>query len=497
MGKLFCVLIGVSNYDNGWRPLPNATNDIYSIATAITKTHNPTRFELFIFSCKNSAPTKANIMALLGDLGRKLNAKDHLFFYFAGHGLLLNDEIYLLPQDAAAPTSLDIRTFISITEVISCFENSPCEQKLMLLDTCSSFLESINEKRLIRAYTKIETSRGWIILTASAPGMESYEVGMHGIFSEAVAQALRGAADMDKDGVVSLGEFVYFVSTRVRAKSLAYARKEQTPMLFASAIRMDLPVIPGAKITADSALPDRWRSRTPGSNFLHVWLKNSIKVPDELKEFFYPGFFVYGIGFIMFLILLFQGFAGGIFNIWFSLLIFIGWKICTALSFSAFERHWHLGGYLPSFLIAALLMCNFFFQISTSNQFDVVFLSFVMIETLFLVSLLALNALNTILSIYFLINRKEAVLVEYTFSQFDRKWFEINIPNILPCITARPLLYAIIGVAMSLLNVGYIITLNNIFEIATSVLLILLTWWIIGWYQSAFLAEKRRWSPNV
>ena len=64
------------------------------------------------------------------------------------------------------------------------------------------------------------------IIAAAKPNQVSHDVGGHGLFTKYLCEALRGAADRDANGSVSLMEAAEYVSRVVPARS-----KELTPRL--------------------------------------------------------------------------------------------------------------------------------------------------------------------------------------------------------------------------------------------------------------------------
>jgi uncharacterized caspase-like protein len=68
---------------------------------------------------------------------------------------------------------------------------------------------------------RLTRSKGRAIITASRPtevSIELPELG-HGIFSYYLVEGLKGAADLNRDGIVSLQELYEYVEQQVTAKS--------------------------------------------------------------------------------------------------------------------------------------------------------------------------------------------------------------------------------------------------------------------------------------
>ena len=84
-------------------------------------------------------PAKANIVAALERAARRIGENDMGVFYFAGHGRLVGDTLYLLPNDAQSPGA-DGRcatdSLLSLAEVAAAFEAGAVRRGLLILDCC-------------------------------------------------------------------------------------------------------------------------------------------------------------------------------------------------------------------------------------------------------------------------------------------------------------------------------------------------------------------------
>jgi len=542
--RLIAILVGVNEYDHGWVRLRGAINDVESIAVAIAKTHDPSRYALYVLTSSlarvesQGLPTKAGILAALDSAAKEATAADCIMFFFAGHGVLLGDRSYLLPKDGSPQHHITSGTLLSLEEIASRFANSPCQRRMMLLDACNELpsdptysagsgegtesaevlSRGVSSTTYIKAYGQVP--RGWVVLTACGPGQKSYEEESHGFFSEAIAQGLRGEADLDKDGMVTIAELTYYVTRRVRACALARVRQEQWPTIFVSAARLDEPVMPLAEYSEESELPYCWRRRSPGPGLVWLWLESFLK-QWKVESFFSGRLFMWGIGVILTFIIAVQGiaFAPASTPRWWKLSLgamaclgFIAWLLSVALAIAVAERRWHRGGYLPSFLIGGWLFASFAFLVLSQRwsgseiMLDTSYLVVSTLALLFLLPIAALNALNTILSLSYLIERGEPVVVEEVLRQYDKRWWGVEIPNIVPVISANPTLYTlVVGLGASLGTIPHIVVVSTstlrgmtlALVLLLDALTLLLAWWIVGWYLAAFAALKRRWWPQV
>jgi len=183
-------------------------------------------------------PTLRNIKWALGTfLGRSARKDDTVVIFFAGHGApevdtrgLERDGLakYLIPSDAD-PDDL-YSTALPMDELQTIFGRIEAERVVAFLDACysgaaggrtfsskSTRAGSVDDLFLER----LTRSKGRAIITASRPAEVSIELPElgHGIFSYFLVNGLKGAADLNRDGIVSLQELYEYVEQQVTTKS--------------------------------------------------------------------------------------------------------------------------------------------------------------------------------------------------------------------------------------------------------------------------------------
>jgi uncharacterized caspase-like protein len=92
--KRVALVIGIDAYDN-LPTLQKALNDEKAVASALTG------LGFDVVSGENL--TRREMNAKLAELDAKIAPGDTVFFYFAGHGVALGAENYLLPRDLPKP----------------------------------------------------------------------------------------------------------------------------------------------------------------------------------------------------------------------------------------------------------------------------------------------------------------------------------------------------------------------------------------------------------
>jgi hypothetical protein len=170
------------------------------------------------------APDKVfkKLTALEDSLSR-IKEETLLLFYYSGHG---DDESLHLMGETLAHTELRER-----------LEKFPARLKIGIIDSCSSGA-IIGKGSLVRAAFKVKIDdslkmKGTVILTSSRGDELSLALPFlkGSIFSHHLSSGLRGAADEDADGKVSLNEAYHYAYLRTRDDTEQHEQGEQLPQI--------------------------------------------------------------------------------------------------------------------------------------------------------------------------------------------------------------------------------------------------------------------------
>jgi hypothetical protein len=242
--SIYAAVIGISDYKNVPK-LKYAADD----ARAFYK-----------FLVEDVGVPKENIILLLDDqvtltemkvaLGITLRAKagkhDTVFIYYAGHGAVDSSsdspdgdglEKYILPVDAERENLY--ATALPVRDLAGIFKRITADRIVMYMDACYAGASKPNQKvRTLTANTratvsdgflrKLSSGKGRIVITAagaSEVAEERDDLG-HGVFTHYLLEALRGKADVDNDGFVTLTEGYTYILNRVTAAT----QRNQTPV---------------------------------------------------------------------------------------------------------------------------------------------------------------------------------------------------------------------------------------------------------------------------
>ncbi len=243
IGQIWAVVVGVDTYADPGINLKYASADARSFSSLLVGP-NVGASGSHVKTLLNEKATRANILKNLMEVARKANENDLIIVYMAMHGLPELGKLYFLPHDGD-PSNI-VGTGISRDDIIDIFEWPDKKLRvLFIFDVChaaafdmlATYMSSSNVRgRALLARTandllyRIANSRRGISVLASTSVYDlSYEDNKlrHGIFTYYLIEALKGKADENHDGIVTLGEAADYV----RKKVIAATDGRQIPQL--------------------------------------------------------------------------------------------------------------------------------------------------------------------------------------------------------------------------------------------------------------------------
>ena len=208
------LVIGVSEYTNGWSRLPGVKEDVKEVSSALTENgfavtvvENPTLEEMEIA-----------IEDFIFEMGA--NADNRLLIYYAGHGHTMRlayggDMGFLVPSDAPTPKKGRENRFqrqaLSMQRIEEVAKSTAAKHVLFMFDACfagSVFLAT----RAAPAYIELNTKEP--VRQFITSGSAEQEVPDKSIFRRAFVDALQGKADYDKDGYLTGSELGSYIQKR-------------------------------------------------------------------------------------------------------------------------------------------------------------------------------------------------------------------------------------------------------------------------------------------
>jgi Caspase domain len=228
--NIWAAVIGINDYSNV-RKLKYAVSDARAFYDLLLNHIKIPPENVTLLVDKDAG--LINLRSVLGTkLKNNAGKDDMVIIYFAGHGATEKDvmspdgdglEKYLLPFDAD-PKDL-YSSALPMREISHIFRRIRSERLIFLADACYSGASvgrtvSLSETRATISdnfLDRIASAKGTVILTASAANevsTEDVKLG-HGVFTYYLIEGLRGKADTDNDGLISVDEAYQYVSEKV------------------------------------------------------------------------------------------------------------------------------------------------------------------------------------------------------------------------------------------------------------------------------------------
>jgi tetratricopeptide (TPR) repeat protein/uncharacterized caspase-like protein len=291
-GKLWAVVIGVSNYKNlpPQDQLEFAHRDAADFADFLRSPNGGGFPSNQLTLLTNQTATLSAMRSALGTtLPRSVEPDDMVIIFFAGHGVVEGEgDGYLLAHDSD-PQNL-YATALQISELNRIVaERLKARTVILITDACHSgrlgwVSRGAGESAaLVNRYLDEvgRSGRGIFRLLASRADQLSYEDkrfgGGHGVFTWFLLEGLRGKAERDGDGFVRVGELLDYLAETVpkATQSLQHPRAAGD-----IDTRLPLSVLPArvAKISETVAAPLRTVTlEVRGAPGLEVYIDNAFR----------------------------------------------------------------------------------------------------------------------------------------------------------------------------------------------------------------------------
>jgi hypothetical protein len=159
--KRIALIIGNSAYHDS--PLRNTLNDAEDIANALRNlgfevTHKK-NFKL------------GEMKSAVREFSEKLHGGSVGLFYFAGHGVQVNGENYLIPVDAEISSEWQIEAeSLGLDVILSAMVEGGSETNIVILDACRSVPIARRFRSTERGLAQVTAGKGTLVAYATAPG---------------------------------------------------------------------------------------------------------------------------------------------------------------------------------------------------------------------------------------------------------------------------------------------------------------------------------------
>ena len=210
--KRLALVIGNSEYKEN--PLRNPVND----ANAVAGTLRELGFEVMISTNSSNNDMKR----LMRSFGEKLAANGGTgLFYYAGHGIQMNGENYLIPVDAQISKEQDVEMEgVNLKRILGEMDYARNDINIVILDACRNnpFVKSFRSAGN-NGLSTTTAPQGTFIAYATAPGSVAADgTGNNGLYTEELLKAM-------KTPKIKIEEVFKMVRTNVYQRS----NKQQVP----------------------------------------------------------------------------------------------------------------------------------------------------------------------------------------------------------------------------------------------------------------------------
>ncbi len=193
------LVIGNGNYQQPDLPkLPNPPNDAEDIAKALRG------FGFEVIERKNQTLEAMN--QAIAEFGSKIGGSAAALFYYAGHGIQVKNQNYLIPVNARLESEASVPyQSVNLNQILDEMDNGKSGANIVMLDACrnnpiSGKFRSGQTRGLASPGS---APKGTVIIYATDPGNVAADgKGRNGLFTAGLLTAFKGK-DLSLDGVLT------------------------------------------------------------------------------------------------------------------------------------------------------------------------------------------------------------------------------------------------------------------------------------------------------
>ena len=263
------IALVIGNGDYRQAPLANPVND----ARLMARTLGAVGFEVALVTDADQKGMKRAIL----DFGDRLEraGRDAVgLFFFAGHGLQVNGENFLVPMNAAIRREKDVEVeAVSANWVLVQMEFAGNRMNLVILDACRNNPYARSFRSASRGLARMDAPRGSLVAYSTAPGDVAADgTGANSPYARALSRAIRVP-----------GVPVEQVFKSVRLSVMEETGEAQVPWE-ASSLTGDFYFNPGDRELAEKP-PSRPEASAQGEGATEIVFWQSIKESSDPADF--------------------------------------------------------------------------------------------------------------------------------------------------------------------------------------------------------------------
>ncbi len=209
----YALLIGVSDYTAGWPDLESIPGELAGVKTSL----EANGFTVETVLNPDGKALKAAFSNFIDKYGYA--KQNRLLFYYSGHGHSREDgkKGYLVPADAPIPDK-DLTDFLrkslSMSQILSWSRQIEAKHVLYLFDSC--FSGTIFKTRaLMKTPPLISAATAKPVRQFITAGSAGEVVPARSVFTPSFERAIKGEADLNKDGYITGAELGLYLKEKV------------------------------------------------------------------------------------------------------------------------------------------------------------------------------------------------------------------------------------------------------------------------------------------
>ncbi len=239
----YMITVGINKYENSTLTLNFAREDAKGFCDEYKKNSETLFRKVYNYNLYDKEATKANILAAIDEIALKARPWDVLVFYYAGHGVMLDEKFYFIPSDCVRLFDVAelVKQAVSAPEMQEKFAKIKALKQVLILDACQSggSVETLGVRGAAKEKAVAQLSRSAGIHVLASAGSEQYATEFkslgHGLFTYVLLQALDGKADgSPKDGKITVYELKSYLDDQVPEFSKKLKGTAQYPYSFSS-----------------------------------------------------------------------------------------------------------------------------------------------------------------------------------------------------------------------------------------------------------------------
>lgn len=236
---VYAVMVGISDYPGSGNDLPLTAEDARKLQAALQRqgTLAPESVTLI-----DGQATRANVRAAIQRVAAAAGPDDLFLFFYSGHGNQVRGTVSSTEPDGKDETIEMVDGSITDDEMNQMFQQVRAQTSLLILDSCFSggFARDVVSRPGVMGLFSSEED-----LTSAVA--EKFEAG--GFLSHFIQTGLSGAADENRDRVITAGELGAYVRREfAREENISASTQDgqqnyQFPVVERGAVQVDAPVL--------------------------------------------------------------------------------------------------------------------------------------------------------------------------------------------------------------------------------------------------------------